>query len=106
MRVWLFGLVRRFDRESSWPAGHIGLFSSRGGHGWCIHTWHQINAGWALHRCWNFVLFAVHHFGEGKAPAEPGWYITLPGRKRCNGCGKSRIYGPDKYSVKEGIKLS
>jgi hypothetical protein len=61
------------------PAGHMRLFASRPGHGWCFYTYHRQAScdDWAMHRVWNFALFAIHHIEPGKKATDPaGWHIT------------------------------
>lgn len=68
------GLFVRYDnlRET---AGHIRLFSSRAPAGWMVYAYNQLSFGWALHRVWNFVLFAVHHVGPGDSMYPNGWHV-------------------------------
>lgn len=76
----LFLSVKRKDGTG----GHMRLFSSRAGHGWVFYSYHNQAGsapGWAMHRIWNFGLFAIHHIGPGKATDPQGWHATFAGLK-------------------------
>jgi hypothetical protein len=70
------GIYKKYD-NSNVIAGHIRLFPFYKFRGLCVYTYNKISEEYALHRVWSFGLVAIHHVGEGKYIAKPGWYFRF-----------------------------